>query len=445
MKKIFTTTLFLASLLTASAQYGSYVGGDISLIPSYEASKTVYLDENKAQIPDVMKWMKQKGWNTFRVRLFVDPKQKSNTGSTDYAVIQNLDYVKTLGKRIKDAGANFMLDIHYSDTYVDATHIQSPAAWKSLTKEQKAEKMYSYTKEVLTSLKEYGAQPDLVQVGNEIMYGILDVKVHPYADNSDDWTTYLSLLDNGCKAVREVCPQAKIIIHTDRPTNTAYNKFYYGKLVDAKIPFDVIGLSYYPFWHGWLDAHPANYNDGLANALTKLATDFPDKKVQIVETAYNFQYWPTSGVNYNTQSTWSCSAAGQENFIKDLVTELSKHENVDGMMYWCPEEAGNGDAANWSTKAGIVIDPWLNRGLWQSKTETQASDNSSVWGHALLNNVVTEMVGVLNPSGIEEIIDDKWNESKKMTGEGTFNLAGQRVSSGTKGIVVRGGKKIINK
>jgi arabinogalactan endo-1,4-beta-galactosidase len=297
--------------------------------------------------------------------------------------------------------------------------------------------MYSYTKESLETLKNYGATPDLVQVGNEIMYGLCDVKVHPYENSGDDWDGYLSLLSNGCKAVREVCPEAKIVIHTDRPTNTAYNKFYYQKLVDAKIDFDVIGLSYYPFWHGWLTAHTDKYNYGLSNALDQLATDFPDKKVQIVETAYNFQYWPTSGVNYDTRDTWTCSADGQYGFVKDLIDALAKHDNVDGLFYWCPEEAGNGDNVNWDTKEGLVINSWLNRGLWWSTSSN---------GHWPITSG-----GNATYSLIKTFLNEKYTAIEKVQVETTategpsYNFAGQRVSDSYKGIVVRNGKKVLKK
>lgn len=71
-------------------------------------------------------------------------------------------------------------------------------------------------------------------------------------------------------------------------------------------------------------------NNGLTASLNLLTLDFPNKKVQIVETAYNFQYWPSSGVNYDTQDTWACTIAGQHQFVKDLVAELDKHPNVNG-------------------------------------------------------------------------------------------------------------------
>lgn len=365
MKRIVLGLCVLVSTLL-SAEQTRYIGGDISMLPKYEQYNSYYKDAYGKKITDPLAWfISDCGWNTFRVRIFVHP-----TGS-DPSVCQDLEYVTALGKRIKDAGAYFMLDFHYSDTWVDATHIQAPEAWKGSSDEVMADSVETYTRMVLTHLNEAGAKPDLVQVGNEIMYGLCGIKVAPYFRSGDNWTGYLGLLKAGCKAVREICPEAKIIIHTDRPANQGYNNYYYKKLCDNGVDFDIIGLSYYPFWHGYLTkAQVVSKTDknNLVEAIEKLAKQFPAKEVQIVECAYNFQWWPTSGVNYDTRDVWSCSVAGQYNFVKDLVDALKPLENVTGINYWFPEEAGNGDK-------GTVIPSWLNRGFWD--------ENKSTTGHAI--------------------------------------------------------------
>lgn len=437
MKKISILLFLFISLVTlkANAQHGEYVGGDISDLPLYEEHNSGYLDGNGKKISDLITWLRDEcGWNAFRVRLFVNPAKSSSEPS----VCQDIDYVKTLGKRIKDAGCKFMLDFHYSDTWVDATHIQAPAECKSMTVDQKADWIYTYTKESLEALKAADATPDLVQVGNEIMYGFMGIQVHPYNSGSDDWTGYLKVLKQGCQAVRDVCPDAQIIIHTDRATNTSYNNFYYNKLNDASVPYDIIGLSFYPFWHGWLTAHPAKYNDGLITALNNLKTNFPTKKVQIVEAAYNFQYWPSSGVNYDTRDTWACSIDGQYNFIKDLIAELANHDNVNGLFYWCPEEAGNGDDTNWNSSKGTVMPSWLNRGLWdlnitQSGHKPLKATNGMV--HYLFKDFLDPTLTGVNTITATPSASDSW-----------YTLSGSRIAKPTqKGIYINGNKKVIVK
>lgn len=376
MKKSILLTLAIStSLLCAQAQSNEtrYVGGDISMLPQYEKHNSGYKDVNGAKISNLLVWFTERcGWNTFRVRIFVNP------GNSDPSVCQDLAYVTALGKRIKDAGAYFMLDFHYSDTWVDATHIQAPEAWKGSSDDAMAEHVSTYTHSVLQTLKNAGAAPDLVQVGNEIMYGLCGIQVHPYNNSGDNWTGYLGLLKAGCDAVREELPNAKIIIHTDRPTNTGYNSFYYNKLVNGGIDFDIIGLSYYPFWHGYLNSEQVKDKtdkNNLVQAIKNLKTYFPTKSVHIVECAYNFQYWPTEGVKYDTRDAWPCSVQGQYNFVRDLVEALEPLENVGGINYWFPEEAGNGDDTDYNTSKGTVITTWLNRGFW--------NENSTTSGHTI--------------------------------------------------------------
>lgn len=393
------------------------------MLPAYEEHNSCYRDGNGAKIDDLITWfMNECGWNSFRVRLFVEPK------NTDYdGVIQDIDYVKKLGKRIKDAGASFLLDFHYSDTWVDASHIQAPEAWKSMTASQKAAQIYTYTKESLETLKSAGATPDFVQVGNEIMYGFMGVAVKPYDDANSNWTDYLNILSQGCKAVREVCPNTQIIIHTDRPCNAQYNKYYYSKLKNANIDFDIIGLSYYPFWHGYLP--------DLKSALLNLKTEFPDKKVQIVETAYNFQYWPTSGINYDTRPTWSNTIDGQYKFIKDLISALSSYSNVNGLYYWFPEEAGNGDdTKDWSKPT--VLKTWLNRGFWYEDVNANGH-----WPIKASEGMAPYLFkSFLNTTGIENLTIEK------SANNAWYTLSGQKVSNPTqKGIYLHNGKKMIKR
>ena len=356
-----------------------YVGGDISTLPLYEKDLSYYKDVDGSRINDLIAWaITDCGWNTFRVRIFVNPTKADQDGTLNPSVCQDLAFVTELGQRIKAAGAYFMLDFHYSDTWVDATHIQAPAAWKGASDAAMADSVGAYTRRVLTTLNAAGATPDLVQVGNEIMYGLCGIQVHPYDKAGDNWTGYLGLLHAGCNAVREVCPEAQIIIHTDRPSNTGYNSYYYNKLVRDNLDFDIIGLSYYPFWHGYLNSEQvADKTDknNLVNSLKNLKTLFPNKRVHIVECAYNFQNWPTKGVSFDTRDVWPCSVAGQYNFVKDLVDALKPLSNVDGISYWFPEEAGNGDYVNWTTNSRLVIKSWQNRGFWNEQSTTS--------GHAI--------------------------------------------------------------
>ena len=370
---------FLAACLALHAE--RYVGGDISMLPQYEQYSSGYRDVYGSKISNLMQWLIDDcGWNTFRVRLFVTPQRKAPDYVTnDYAVCQDLDYVTALGRRIKDAGAWFMLDLHYSDSWVDAAHIQAPKAWKGASDAAMADSLAAYTLRVLEALNAAGATPDMVQVGNEIMYGLCDIKVAPYDKADSNWQGFLGLLRAGCNAVREKCPNAQIIIHTDRPCNSGYNNYFYGKLINGGVDFDIIGLSYYPFWHANYTPTAASTSEQvlypLVRAVNALKTQFPDKRVHIVETATNFQYWPTAGVNYDTSPVWPATKVGQYTFVRALVDAMLPLDNLDGICYWFPEDAGNGDYVNWTTKDGLIEETWSNRGFW--------SEEASTSGHAI--------------------------------------------------------------
>ena len=143
-----------------------------------------------------------------RVRLFVDPSKDN-----DKAVCQDLEYVKTLGKRIKNAGLKLILDFHYSDTWADPGKQWTPDAWKSLTDEQLNTKIYEYTKDCLEQLTAAGATPDFIQTGNEISFGMLwGTKAVADGNNTNrcytnspaaNWTRFISLLKQAGKACRE--------------------------------------------------------------------------------------------------------------------------------------------------------------------------------------------------------------------------------------------------
>ena len=408
--------LFIIALacVCTHAQETRYIGGDISTLPLYEKYNSAYKDVRGNSVSDLLRWfVTDCGWNTFRVRIFVNPSKKDHGGTTNPSVCQDLAYVTALGQRIKAAGAYFMLDFHYSDTWVDATHIQAPAAWKGASDAAMADSIAAYTRRVLTTLKDSNATPDLVQVGNEIMYGLCGIQVHPYEKSGDNWEGYLGLLKAGCNTVREVCPNAQIIIHTDRPTNTGYNSFYYNKLVNGGVDFDVIGLSYYPFWHGYLTAEQVKNKDdknNLVNAIHNLKTLFPAKRVQIVECAYNFQWWPSSGVNFDTRDAWTCDVAGQYKFVKDLVDALKPLENVDGINYWFPEEAGNGDKGN-------VIPSWQNRGFWnEAKTNSGHAINKT--GNVTGDKTATDVCAPYYLGTFVEHQEEGLNQTPFLSGEG---------------------------
>lgn len=342
-----------------------WVGGDISLLPSYEAVNTPYKDAKGQTINDVLAYVHDSAhWNAIRVRLFVNPVIINPDDGKHQGEVQDLAYVKALGKRIKDAGMSFLLDFHYSDTWADPTKQTIPSAWQNIAQGQPmADKVYEYTHDCLTQLVNNGATPDFIQIGNEISYGMLwSSKGHdmvnpnsPYEDYQANWEKLSLYLNAGARACREVCPNAKIIVHIERTAVAQQCVNYFDYIGRNNVDYDIIGLSYYPFWHG--------YFPKLSATLSALRNSCPDKPIHIVETAYYNNYFPTDGsATTKTTDKWPASETGQNAFLSDLCEELKKHSNVEGLYYWFPEENGNGGATYDASK--IVIDSWINRGLW---------------------------------------------------------------------------------
>jgi arabinogalactan endo-1,4-beta-galactosidase len=415
--KLLLTIALLALILQSHAQSQLYVGGDISVLQNYEDYNVAYYDENGKKIDDVLKYMKSEvvGWNAQRVRLFVDPSNDS-----DPQVCQDLNYVIRLAKRIKEEGFAFMLDFHYSDTWADPAAQWTPKAWLSLSDAELQTKVYDYTKDCLQALVAAGATPDFIQTGNEISYGMLWGKQGTMANrcysnaSAATWNRFIALLQQATKACREVCPQAKIIIHTERSGDANALKLIYDKL--NSIDYDVIGLSYYPFWHKGLSV--------LAESLDMLATNYPDKPVQIVETAYYYQWQPQigKGIDYDFSSIWPINPTGQAAFARDLIAELKKHQNVNGLYWWFPEENGNGPNNK-------VLANWVNRGLWD--------DNN----HKALPGLYVLKDFLSGSSSIHSVADNQQSNSHWYTLQGT-RLTGQPQQSG---IYIHNGRKTIIK
>jgi arabinogalactan endo-1,4-beta-galactosidase len=393
-----------------------YVGGDISLLPQYEKYEVPYYDADGKKIDNVLQYLKSEavGWNALRVRLFVNPTPSLD--NNDPAICQDLDYVVSFGKRIKEAGFAFMLDFHYSDVWADPSKQWTPVEWQSLNDEQLQSKLYEYTRDCLTKLVEAGAAPDFIQTGNEISYGMLWGKKGTnenrcYSDSpAANWNRFVALLKQATKACREVCPDAKVIIHTER-TGTPESVSDFCKRI-ADVDYDIVGLSYYPFWHKNLAT--------LSKTLNLLAENYPEKPVQIVETAYYYQWKPSTGLNWNSFTTWPDTPEGQLAFVRDLIAELKNHPNVNGLYWWFPEE--NGDGPNNS-----ILNGWVNRGLWD--------DNNHRALPALyeLKTFADDPSAIVSPSFLLPPSSDSW-----------YTLQGLRLSSkpSRPGLYIRDGRKV---
>ncbi len=402
-RKLALSLALLCGMACAKAQNSEkYLGADISMLTAYETiseagHQVTYKDIDGTQ-SDVLSLLKKYGMNSMRVRLFVNPTMQK-------AVIQDIDYVKKLGKRIKDAGLSFVLDFHYSDTWADPAAQSVPAEWGSLSVDEYTEKLYSYTKEVLEDFVREGVVPDMIQTGNEISYGLMySSSSGLFVDYLSDknWDKFAAMLKSAGKACREVCPNAKIILHIERvpqPLNCAKFANY---MKQYEVDYDIFGLSYYPMYHGNLAY--------LETALNKIE-EATDKTIMIMETGYNSAYYPTDA-KYDCQSIWPATESGQSLFIEQLVAKLNTHDRVKGLYYWFPEE-NESASLGWTD----LLDGWTNRGLFNNQTGNAVD---AITKFAAFNTTAT---AVQNVSSTSEIYETE-----------RYDIQGRKIKNPTKGI-----------
>ncbi|MDE6512200.1 MAG: arabinogalactan endo-1,4-beta-galactosidase, partial [Muribaculaceae bacterium] len=211
-----------------------------------------------------------------------------------------------------------------------------PESWRGLSDEQLYQKIYDYTKETLSSLKEAGVTPAFIQPGNEISYGMLwgmeddsaSSLKKAFLGSDANWARFGKLLNQAIKACREECPDAKIVLHTERVGQPNVLTNFYDQMKKLDVDYDIIGLSYYPYFHGDMNT--------LDKALSTLQTRYPEKNIMIVETGYSYK-WEVPGTTHDFSKTWAYSEEGQNQFARDLVATLEKYDRVDGLFWWWME------------------------------------------------------------------------------------------------------------
>jgi arabinogalactan endo-1,4-beta-galactosidase len=329
-----------AAATNKSSQF--YLGADISELSQLEQQGGVYMDGDRPG--DAIAIFMKNGWTCFRLRIWVDPRNGVN----------GLEYTTRLAKRIKDAGGTFMLDFHYSDWWADPQKQNKPAAWATLDFDALVKQTETYSAHVIKTLKDVGATPDFVQIGNEITGGTLwpdaQVKVphstvkvfsgdvvvinppEPYED-AKQWGHLIRVLKAASAGVRsETTPadNVRIIVHIDCGGDWPVTKWYLDHLTSAGVDFDVIGQSFYPNWHGTIK----NLRDNLRKTISHYHKD-----VMVVETAY-----PNRDVNPSPASLknmkWPMTPEGQKQFLADVIKTVKEAPEGRGIgvNYWRPEE-----------------------------------------------------------------------------------------------------------
>ena len=281
------------------------LGADISFLPELEAQGMRFSD--KGVVKDAIEIIKDHGFNYVRLRIFHDPAQDS--GYSPGKGFCNLENTLKMAKRVKAAGLKLLLDFHYSDYWADPGKQYKPAAWKGLSFEELKLALYNYTKNVLEQLQAQGTLPDMVQVGNEINHGIV------WPDGSVENIDQLAqLLCAGTAAVKAVAPTIQMMLHVALGGQNHESVFFIDNMLARGVHFDVIGLSYYPKWHGTLDELEYNLNDLIRRY---------NKDVIVVE--YSARKQEVNNIVFNLPN-----GRGKGTFIWEPLNTWEKFFNDDG-------------------------------------------------------------------------------------------------------------------
>jgi arabinogalactan endo-1,4-beta-galactosidase len=314
-------------------------GADLSFLPEIETYNFKFFDLS-GNSKDMLTILKEAGCNTVRIRLWHTPAG-SHSG---------LEEVAAFSERVKDAGMQVYLTVHFSDTWADPGKQATPAAWESLDLPRLKDSVYQYMERVILAIN-----PEFVSLGNEINGGMLWETGR--IDNGDN---FYQLLGQAALATRRTSPAAKIIIHY---AGLEGSEWFFNQMKYYQVDYDIIGISYYPFWHG-LDL------DLLKNTIGSLSDEF-DKPVLVAETAYPFTLgWEdmtnnSIGLQEQLIPGYPATPQGQLDFLSDLRAIAETTAGGYGFCYWGGEfiafkgpQAQNG--SSWENQALFDFD---NRAL----------------------------------------------------------------------------------
>lgn len=314
------TIIFLATLpfaLLPSLRAADYaVGADLSFLKQAEDRGKVFKDMGAAK--PGLEIFKDHGYNWIRLRLFHTPTDLPN----------NLEYTITLAKAARKLGYKFLLDYHYSDTWADPGKQYVPKAWQGMSHAELVNAVFEYTRQTISAFQEAGAPPDMVQIGNEVINGML----WPDGRIPQNWDHFADLVKAGIAGVyagTRDAPRPRIMIHIDRGGDQARTKDFFDHLNSYRVGYDVIGQSYYPWWQGSL-------ND-LRENMVFMALEYK-KDIIVVEAAYNWkpaEYLKRPG-------PFPESPEGQKEFLDEVNRVVQETPNGlgKGVFWWEPAVAG---------------------------------------------------------------------------------------------------------
>lgn len=334
-----------------------YRGMDASAVLALENSGVKYYNFDGEE-QDVFMTLAQAGVNYIRLRVWNDPYNENGNGygggNNDVAT------AIALGQRATKYGMKVCIDFHYSDFWADPKKQFVPKAWEGMDIEEKSDALYNFTLESLTQLLDAGVDVGMVQIGNEINNGM---------SGETDVANVRKLLTAGSKAVREAAvnsgKEILVAVHYTNIDDMKKLDTLLTGLQVKEIDYDIVGLSFYPYWHGTIE--------DLKNAIIHIRDTY-GKKVYVAENAYCYTAEDGDGSANSVEGTddlaegYSASVQGQANEVRDVCAAASE-AGAEGVFYWegtwipvGPADADNSDlwekyGSGWASSYASGYDP----------------------------------------------------------------------------------------
>ena len=298
-------------------------GADVSWLPQMEITGYTFYDVDNTP-KQGLQLLKDRGINTIRLRVFVNPSSNKISGHCSPAE------TVAMAIRAKNMGMRIMIDFHYSDTWADPGHQTKPAAWTNHTFSQLKDDVYAHTFDVLNALKNAGVTPEWVQVGNEIPSGMLWPEGH-----TNNWGQLAQLINKGYEATKAVNPSIKVVVHINQGHDNAELRWFFDNVTTNFVKYDVIGMSYYPYWLGSdYTATILNLENNLKDMVSRYG-----KEVMVVEVGGDYTL---------VQNTKDMLTA-----VINAVKAVPNNKGL-GVIYWEPQGANS-----WS---GYRLNAWQDNG-----------------------------------------------------------------------------------
>lgn len=326
-----------------------YFGADLSYANQILDHNGTYRDSSEIRSP--YRILSDHGANLARFRLWHTPNwTKEVYGTSDAQSYSDLEDVKRSIAAAKDQEMQVLLDFHYSDTWADPENQIVPAAWADITSMDILEdSVYAYTYKTLSELVSLDLAPDLVQLGNETNCGFFFTNQpvsFPDCNVCDGyWGNAGRIINAGIRAIREVLPDARIVLHVADPINVEW--WFTNIESQASVTdYDVVGFSYYPLWH--TDLGITNLSSAIAGYKEAFG-----KEVMLLEIGYPWtDQWNDDYTNSMGSETplsgFPYSPEGQLALLR-YVTQRVMDGGGLGVIYWEPDWITSDMRDQWGT------------------------------------------------------------------------------------------------